>query len=102
MSLAPTQPTVKPVSAFDFATPYMMGVMDAEENLPFCPEEYFVWDGDMMSYLEGFEAIKGESEITRSFKAAAMKPMLTDAQIEAEHEDLVEGMNDEAFWRMGC
>lgn len=50
------------------ATPYLCGVICAERNDPFCPEEFFAHDGDMLEFAEGFEAVKGESDITRDFK----------------------------------
>lgn len=52
------------------ATPYLCGVICAERNDPFCPEEFFAWEGDMLEFAEGFEAVKGESDITLAFKAS--------------------------------
>lgn len=82
----------------DFVTPYMLGVMDAEEGLLCCPEQYYVKDGQKAEYCEGYEAVAGETLTTRQILG---KPLLTDAQIEAEFSDLVEGMKDEAFWSRG-
>lgn len=51
------------------ASPYLIGVLDAECGHPFAPETYFFWWGDMLEYTEGFEEVKGQSDITCSFKA---------------------------------
>lgn len=74
--LQPVAPTVKTrqpdfvVALTECASPYMIGVICAEKGDPFCPEEFFAWDGDLLAFTEGFESVKGESEITLAFKAS--------------------------------
>jgi hypothetical protein len=58
---------VKPSS--EHLSAYMIGALDAQDGEPFAPEMYFFWFGQMLEYTEGFESVKGENEITRSFKA---------------------------------
>jgi len=47
---------------------YQFGYLDAELGYPFAPETYYVNRDDMLGYTEGFEAVRGESQITRDFK----------------------------------
>lgn len=98
MILAPSTQTIKTQDAPDIVTPYMLGVMDAEENLPCVPETYYIKQGQMAEYCEGYEAVAGETLTTRQILG---KPLLTDEQIKAEFSDLVEGMSDEEFWSRG-
>lgn len=76
---------------------YQFGYLDAELGYPFAPEMYFVRQGDMLEYTEGFESVRGESEITRSFKRRHGS-LVTDADIEcaqAEAEADIERMQEE-------
>ena len=94
-----TQVTVNAMT--DFISPLMCGALDAEQGLPFCPEAWYAKDGDMLAYTDGFVAVRGECEITRSFKASRFVP-LTDEQIAAAYDELVEAMADEDYWRIGA
>lgn len=69
-------------------SPFMLGVICAEKGEPFCPEEFFAWDGDMLAYTEGFESVAGESEITRAFKDSFFK---REPAIEDDHEWISRG-----------
>lgn len=60
--------TPAPVALLANATPYVVGIVTAEKGEAFAPEQFFVWDGDMLEYTEGFELVRGESDITRDFK----------------------------------
>lgn len=73
----------------EWLTPYWLGALDAMEGKAFCPEAYFVRVGQTLEYTEGFESVRGESEITRAFKA--QWPAREEA-IEDDHE----------FIRIGC
>lgn len=65
------------------ASPYTCGVLDAEDKHAFCPEQYFIWDGDMLEYTEGYEEVNGESEITAAFKRERME---REPAIEDDHD----------------
>lgn len=67
---------------------FSMGFLDAQEGMPFAPEQYFVWWNDLLEYTEGFESVNGESDITRDFKAqfAAITEPDEDRYDIGEHE----------------
>lgn len=92
------QPRSAVNDAPDFCSPYMLGVMDAEDGQLCCPEQYFTKQGQICEYAEGYEAVAGETLTTRQILG---KPQMTDVQIAAEHADLIEGMSDEQFWSRG-
>lgn len=68
-TLGTRQPEVVVAILSTDIAPYMLGALDAKRGGPFCPEEYYLWSGDMLEYTEGWEAVCGESDITRNFKA---------------------------------
>lgn len=94
ISVAPTVVTRNPdfvVATPSASSPYILGVLDAERGEAFCPENYFAWDGDLLAYTEGFEAVRGENEITRDFKRGIVEAV-----------DLEEYMADTDWIRHGC
>lgn len=48
-------------------SPYMLGVLDAEKGEMACPEMYYINQGSMCEYCEGFEAVAGPTLTTRQF-----------------------------------
>jgi len=73
------------------ATPWLVGVITAEKGEAFAPEQFFIRDGDMMEFTEGFELVRGECEITRDFKRSIIEAV-----------DLEDGMEEIAWIRSGC
>lgn len=73
------------------ATPYLVGVITAEKGEAFAPEQFFIRDGDMMEFCEGFELVRGECAITRDFKRSIVEAV-----------DLEDHMEEIAWIRGGC
>jgi hypothetical protein len=46
------------VQPHQIPTPYKLGFEDAQNGEPFAPEMYFVQNGQMRRYAEGFNAAK--------------------------------------------
>ena len=68
------------------ATPFLVGVITAEKGEAFAPEAFFIRDGDMMEFTEGFELVRGENEITRDFKRGIVEAIdLEDDMADREY-----------------
>lgn len=72
------------------ATPFLVGVITAEKGEAFAPEAFFIRDGDMMEFTEGFELVRGENDITRDFKRGIVEVI-----------DLEDDMADREWFRKG-
>lgn len=82
-------------------TPYMLGVLDAEKGEICCPEAYFIWEGDLLAYVEGYEEVKGENATSKQIKGIVSRRILTDAQIEVEADEYEEDMLDREYHMRG-
>ena len=47
--------------------PFESGVEDAEKNLPFCPEYFWVRSEDKAGYAQGFLSIKPDNQAALAF-----------------------------------
>lgn len=53
-----------PCDDSEYVSPYMVGVLDAEQGRPCVPEYYFTQRGQICEYAEGYEIIAGKNLTT--------------------------------------
>lgn len=53
--------------AVEDLTPYMFGALDAEKGEPCFPERYYIFDGAIAEYREGYTAVAAEMIDTATF-----------------------------------
>lgn len=79
----PTTTSVKPAASVNWTvaaipeptrdewlSPYMLGVLDAQEGTHACPEMYFTQQGQKCEYCEGFEEVAGPTLTTQQILGA--------------------------------
>lgn len=67
-------------------TPFQVGVLDADEKMPFCPEDYFFKAVQKLEYAMGFASIRPDCEPAQDMICkieAALLAQLADERDEA-------------------
>jgi hypothetical protein len=85
-------------------TPYQLGALDAEKG-EFClPELYFATRTQKDEYAVGYESVAGRTLLSGQVLSRNERKVyvLSDAELDAELEDLREGIADDDFFRYGC
>lgn len=80
-------PTQAAAVTTEAVTPYMLGMMDAQDGMLCVPEMYFVRRSQMQAYAAGWEAIAGESLLSADTLGRKEEPVATDSR-EAELVEL--------------
>lgn len=94
-----TNPAFAPAVTFidndpGLATPFQVGVMDAEDKFPFCPEEYFMTAVQKLEYAMGFASLRPDCE-----PAQDMIAKLTAAFIAQADEDRDDTHDRATMWQ---
>lgn len=95
-------------------SPLMIGALDATTRRPCKPEDYYIWDGDLAEYAEGYRQQADEmraqayAAIEATYEALFAPVAVDDHQFaldlfdyEAEADDLEDDMLDREFHARG-
>jgi hypothetical protein len=80
-------------------SPYMLGVLDAEEGKTCTPETYYVRRSQMIEYADGHESVAGRTPSSNQIMGRVH--VLTQAEMDACTDDYEGDIEDRMFWSRG-